>query len=325
MFKFITHDNRNPYFNLASEEYLLKIKGGYYFYLWINSPAVIVGINQNTLQEVNLGYTEQSGIKVVRRLTGGGAVYHDLNNICYTVIAPYDDGVDNYKKFTAPVIEYLNSLGVKAEFSGRNDITVEGKKISGNAQTVYDGRIMHHGTLLFKTDMSVLGSALKENKLKMQSKGIKSVRARVTNIYDCLPVKISVEEFYNGLCAKFKENCQSYSFDATDLAEINRLVDEKYSKYEWNMGRSPIGKSKFEARFGFGTMAISFDVVSGVIQNAEIFGDFFALKDIKPLCDALSGCKFVLEEVRVAIADAEDYIRGADGSVIAESLFGLTE
>ena len=146
MYKFITHDNHNPYFNLASEEYLLKVKGGYYFYLWINSPSVIVGINQNTLQEVNLGFTERNGIKVVRRLTGGGAVYHDLNNICYTVIAPYDENVDNYKKFTAPVIEYLNSLGVKAEFSGRNDITVDGKKISGNAQTVHNGTIMHHGT-----------------------------------------------------------------------------------------------------------------------------------------------------------------------------------
>ena len=127
-------------------------------------------------------------------MTGGGAVYHDLFNINYTVIAPYDETADNYKKFTAPVIEYLNSLGVNAEFSGRNDITVDGKKISGNAQTIYDGRIMHHGTLLFHTDMSVLGDALKPNKLKTESKGIKSVRARVTNIYDCLPVKMSVEE-----------------------------------------------------------------------------------------------------------------------------------
>ena len=129
-FLFITHDNHDPYFNLASEEYLLRHKDGFYIYLWVNSPAVIVGINQNTIQEVNLGFTEANGIKVVRRQTGGGAVYHDLNNICYTVIAPYDESADNYRKFTAPVIEYLNSLGVKAEFSGRNDITAEGKKIS---------------------------------------------------------------------------------------------------------------------------------------------------------------------------------------------------
>ncbi|MCQ2387046.1 MAG: lipoate--protein ligase family protein [Clostridia bacterium] len=170
MFKFISHDIHNAYFNLASEEYLLKIKGGYYFYLWVNEPAVIVGINQNTLAEVNLQYVDKNDIKVVRRLTGGGAVYHDLENICYTVIAPYNQNEDNYKKFTAPVIEYLNSLGVKAEFSGRNDITVDGKKISGNAQTIVGDKIMHHGTLLFKTNMEVLEGALKPNKLKVESK-----------------------------------------------------------------------------------------------------------------------------------------------------------
>ncbi len=321
MFNFITHDIHDPYFNLASEEYLLKVKGGYYFYLWINSPSVIVGVNQNTLQEVNLGYTERNGIKVVRRLTGGGTVYHDLNNVCYTVIAPYEDGVDNYKKFTAPVIEYLNSLGVKAEFSGRNDITVDGKKISGNAQTVYDGRIMHHGTLLFNTDMNILGDALKENKLKMQSKGIKSVRARVTNIYDCLPVKMPVSEFYKGLCEKFKSSCTPYTFDQNDIDNINKLVKEKYSDYAWNVGRSPKGQSRFDARFDFGTMTLTFDVVSGLIQNAEIFGDFFTVKSIKPLCEGLNGIKFTFESVYKALSNVHEYIRGADAKTITEKIF----
>ena len=146
-FYFITHDNRDAYFNLASEEYLLKQKGGYYFYLWINDPAVIVGINQNAFEEVNLSYVQENGIKVVRRLTGGGTVYHDGGNLCYTVIAPYDKDVDNYRKFTAPVIKYLNELGVPAEFSGRNDITVDGKKISGNAQTVHGDKVKALGSV----------------------------------------------------------------------------------------------------------------------------------------------------------------------------------
>lgn len=321
MFNFITHSNNDPYFNLASEEYLLKIKGGYYFYLWINEPAVIVGVNQNTMQEVNLSFTEDNGIKVVRRMTGGGAVYHDLNNICYTVIAPYEADADNYKKFTAPVIEYLNSLGVKAELSGRNDITVDGKKISGNAQTIFNGRIMHHGTLLFKTDMSVLSDALKENKLKIESKGIKSIRSRVTNIYDCLPVKMSIEEFYGGLCDKFKKNCAEYRFTDEDIREINRLKENKYSKFEWNIGYSPKGKSKFEARFGFGIFSVSFDLENGVIVNAEIFGDFFCKKDIAPIKDALNGCRLTLKDVKKALKDIGDYIVDADGDEIAEKMF----
>ncbi|MDY2841316.1 MAG: lipoate--protein ligase, partial [Candidatus Borkfalkiaceae bacterium] len=321
-FLFVTQENHDAYFNLASEEYLLKVKGGYYIYLWRNAPAVIIGVNQNAVSEVNLGFTEEHGIKVVRRMTGGGAVYHDLFNINYTVIAPYDETADNYKKFTAPVIEYLNSLGVKAEFSGRNDITVDGKKISGNAQTIYDGRIMHHGTLLFHTDMSVLGDALKPNKLKTESKGIKSVRARVTNIYDCLPVKMSVEEFLKGLSDYFKKDCEEYVLTQEDIACIRKLADEKYSTYEWDIGRSPSGKNKAEARFPFGTLAVNFDTENGVIKNAEMTGDFFSFKPAAELAEKLNGVKFTKKDVSAALACAKDYIVGADGAEIAAAIFG---
>ena len=219
-FYFITHFNNNPYYNIASEEYLLRQKEGNYIYIWQNEPSVIVGVNQNTLQEVNLAYVQDNGIKVVRRQTGGGAVYHDLGNICYTVVSKYDEGVDNYKKFTAPVIEYLNSLGVKAEFSGRNDITVGDKKISGNAQTVYNGRVLHHGTLLFDTDLTVLSSALNPNKLKTQSKGIKSVRARVCNISE-FTTGLTAREFFLSLGEHFKKECEVYQFSEEDEDKIN--------------------------------------------------------------------------------------------------------
>lgn len=321
-FLFITHAIRDPYFNLASEEYLLREKGGYYIYLWVNSPAVIVGVNQNTLQEVNLGYTETHGIKVVRRQTGGGAVYHDGGNICYTVIAPYDENADNYKKFTAPVIEYLRSLGVNAEFSGRNDVTVEGKKISGNAQTVYNGRIMHHGTLLFDTDMSALSSALKPNKLKMQSKGIKSVRARVTNIADCMQNKISAEEFKDGLSEYFKKTCREYTFTEKDLLRIRQLVEDKYSRYEWNVGRSPKAENSFEERFSFGTLRMDFDTAEGLMKNVKITGDFFSVRPVGEFEKLLEGVKFSRAEVSAALKNLSGYIVNGDGEEVIRKLFG---
>lgn len=320
-FKFITHDNHDAYFNLASEEYLLKQKDGYYFYLWINNPAVIVGTNQNALQEVNLSYTEANGIKVVRRLTGGGAVYHDAGNLCYTVIAPFNPNEDNYKKFTAPVIEYLNSIGVPATFSGRNDITVEGKKISGNAQTVFKDRIMHHGTLLFDTDTSVLSAALNPSKLKMESKGIKSVRSRVTNIKDYVKGDMSVEEFKEGLAQKFLKNCERYAFSATDIKNIEKLVAEKYSRYEWNIGRSPKGKNRFEAKFPFGIFTLTFDTENGIIENAEIYGDFFSLKDVNVFAQELNGVRFVESELYNAFASVGEYIPDADGKAIVKEIF----
>ena len=319
-FLFLTHDFNDPYFNLASEEYLLKERKENFIYLWINAPAVIVGVNQNTVQEVNLDYTSSHGIKVVRRQTGGGAVYHDLNNVCYTVIAPYDENADAYREFTAPVIEYLNSLGVKAEFSGRNDIVVDGKKISGNAQTVFGGRIMHHGTLLFDTDMTALTFALKPNKLKTESKGIKSVRARVTNIREYLPAT-TISEFKNGLAEYFKKTCDEYRLTESDIAAINKLVADKYSKYEWNIGRSPKGKNLFEYKFPFGILSFSFDTVEGKIQNADISGDFFSTGDIKEFSNSLNGVKFTKKDMTAAFSVVTNYIKGASADEIIEKLF----
>lgn len=320
-FKFITHSNHDPYFNLASEEYLLKQKDGFYFYLWINAPSVIVGVNQNAFKEVNLDYTETNHIKVVRRLTGGGAVYHDLNNVNYTIIAPYHESENLYREFSKPIIEYLSSLGVKAEFSGRNDILVDGKKISGNAQTVYNDRVMHHGTLLFDTDTSVLSSALNPNKLKIESKGIKSVRSRVTNIKDCLKKQIMVSEFLNGLSKIFLLNSERYDFNEQDINAINKLSKEKYSTYEWNIGRSPKGEISFENKFDFGILTITFDAKDGVIENAKISGDFFSKKDVNELAEKLNGVRFEKNSVLKALESVSDYIVGASAEIIVSKMF----
>jgi len=319
-FYFITHFNNNPYYNIASEEYLLRQKEGNYIYIWQNEPSVIVGVNQNTLQEVNLAYVQDNGIKVVRRQTGGGAVYHDLGNICYTVVSKYDEGVDNYKKFTAPVIEYLNSLGVKAEFSGRNDITVGDKKISGNAQTVYNGRVLHHGTLLFDTDLTVLSSALNPNKLKTQSKGIKSVRARVCNISE-FTTGLTAREFFLSLGEHFKKECEVYQFSKEDEDKINELVQKKYGTYEWNIGYSPKGKNRLDAKFDFGILTITFDTENGVIKNAEAFGDFFSTGDVRGFFAKLNGVKLQKDQIISALEGVENVIKGASAKDIVEALF----
>ena len=319
-FYFISHDNHDAYFNLASEEYLLKQKDGYYFYLWINSPAVIVGTNQNAVNEVNLSYVQDNGIKVVRRLTGGGAVYHDNGNLCYTVIAPYNGVDDYYKKFTAPVIEYLKSMGVNAEFGGRNDILIDGKKISGNAQTVYKDRIMHHGTILFNTDTSVLSKALNPSKLKLESKGIKSVRSRVVNVKDYLP-NFSIEQFKDGLKQRYLLASEEYKFTDEDIQNIKKLVDEKYSRYEWNIGRSPKGKTNFERKFSFGILNLSFDIENGLIENAEIFGDFFSKKDVLTFSKSLNGTRFEKSALITAFDNIGEYIDGANGIEVANALF----
>ncbi|MBE5749853.1 MAG: lipoate--protein ligase [Clostridiales bacterium] len=321
-FKVLTHDYRDAYFNLASEEYLLKETDGYYFYLWINDPAVIVGVNQNAIEEVNLSYTQSHNVKVVRRLTGGGAVYHDGGNLCYTVIAPFDSERDNYKAFTAPVIEYLNTLGVKAEFSGRNDIVVDGKKISGNAQTVYKNRIMHHGTLLFSTDLDGLTKSLNPSKLKTQSKGIKSVRARVTNISDHLKTPMTMAEFKDGLYREFLKTCQPFSLKATDIERINRLKEEKYSTYKWNIGSSPKGSNKFTQKFAFGIFTLQFDTECGLIKSPEIYGDFFCKKDVNEFKQKLDGLPLEKTALIKAFSDISDYVVGADGEEIINALLG---
>ncbi len=320
-FQFITHDNTDAYFNIASEEYLLKQTKGYYFYLWVNAPAVIVGVNQNAIEEVNLDYTQNNSIKVVRRMTGGGTVYHDEGNLCYTVIAPFNAEQDNYRAFTAPVIEYLNTLGVKAEFSGRNDITVDGKKISGNAQTVYKDRIMHHGTILFDTDMSVLSRAINPSKIKMESKGIKSVRARVTNVRECLKKDMTMAEFKNGLSKTFLSACSKYEFTDSDIDSINKLISEKYSTYEWNIGNSPKGKNEFTKKFAFGIFSLFFNTVEGKICDAEIKGDFFSKKDISALADALNGVRFEKKSIITALDSIGEYIDGAKAEEIADAIF----
>lgn len=313
----IKNKAKDPHFNLALEEYALKhldVKEEIII-LWQNEPSVIIGRNQNTIEEINYPYIKENGINVVRRLSGGGAVYHDLGNLNFTFITTNkEDSVSNFKKFTAPVIKALKKLGTNAEFSGRNDITIDGKKFSGNAQYYFRDKLLHHGTILFNSDLSVVKDALNVKIDKIQSKGIKSVRSRITNVLPHLEKEISVDEFKDYLLNSILEDENTkgseYILTDEDMREINKMMEERYLTWEWNYGESPdfdIQKSK---RYTGGNIDIRLNVKNGVINACKIFGDFFGNEDIKGLEDTLVNKKFDEDNVRKALesTDFNEYI-----------------
>lgn len=231
--KYIVSHSNNPAFNIALEAYAFRemLDEDEIFILWINEPTIVIGKHQNAIEEINKEYTDAHGIHVVRRLSGGGAVYHDLNNLNYTIISnKADEGAFDFKTFSKPVIDTLAKLGVKAEFTGRNDLEIDGKKFCGNAQAYYKGRMMHHGCLMFDVDTSVLADALKVSKDKIESKGIKSVRARVTNINDELPQKMDVQAFRDALLEQVKKenpDMTEYKFSEAELERIKQSEKEQ--------------------------------------------------------------------------------------------------
>ena len=188
----INNTSTNAYFNLAMEEYFLKNTTEDVFMLWRNESAIIVGKNQNTLSEINYEYVKENNIKVVRRQSGGGAVFHDLGNINFTFISCNDNSFSDFKRFTMPIIECLEDLNIHAEFSGRNDLLIDNQKFSGNAQYNYKNKVMHHGTLLFSSQINDLSSALKVKPSKFEGKGVKSVKSRVTNISNHLKKSMTI-------------------------------------------------------------------------------------------------------------------------------------
>ena len=236
-------NSTDPHFNLAMEEYVLKYLNlaEEYLLLWQNEPAIIIGRHQNTLEEVNMDYTRENNIHVVRRLSGGGAVYHDLGNLNFTFIrrAIRSELLD-LKSFTQPVIHALKKLGVNAEVSGRNDLTIEGKKFSGNAQYLYKNNILHHGTLLFDSDLSELNKALRVRADKIESKGIKSVRSRVTNIREHIKgdQDTNINEFTallrDAVAEVQGENFAEYTLGEKDYEGIRALMQERYLTWQWN-------------------------------------------------------------------------------------------
>ena len=314
-------DNTSAPFNIASEEYLLERTSGSYIYFWRNKSAVIVGKNQNTLSEVDLDYTDSHGIEVVRRMSGGGAVYHDLGNICYTVIAPYNKDTDSYREFSAPLIDYLNEIGIRAKFSGRNDIEVDGYKVSGNAERIYRDRVMHHGTLLFDTDLSVLEKALIPSPLKLKSKGIKSVRARVENIKKLCNLAYGADEFFDKLCEHFSSIYEAKQFTDEEISEIRAIAHDKYESYAWNVGASMKATGEARARFDYGIVEVAYDLIDGVFENVKLYGDFFEVGNISEIEARLNGTRPTRDALCKALKDIGQYIRGAEVEQFIDKIF----
>lgn len=325
--KYIVNESNDTSFNIALEEYCFKklLDEDLIFILWINKPSIIVGRHQNTIAEINKDFVKENGIEVVRRISGGGAVYHDYNNLNYTIISKESETTKafDFKALSGPVIDTLANLGVKAEFTGRNDIEIDGKKICGNAQAYINGRIMHHGCLLFDVDLTVLVKALKVSKDKIESKGVKSVRARVTNILNELPKKISVIEFRNLLLEHMKKTypeMSEYKFSEEQLKEIKKIQEEKFSTWEWNYGKSPEYNITRSVKYEKGKIEIFANVIESKIENIKIYGDFFGIEDVVAVEKVLIGAKYEYEDVlsRLNSIDITRYFAGISREEVAK-------
>ncbi|MCO4586581.1 lipoate-protein ligase [Streptococcus infantarius subsp. infantarius] len=301
--KYIVNKSHNPFYNIALEAYAFRElrDEDELFILWINEPTIVIGKHQNAIEEINKAYTDEHGIHVVRRLSGGGAVYHDLNNLNYTIISnKTQEGAFDFKTFSQPVIETLADLGVTATFTGRNDLEIDGKKFCGNAQAYYKGRMMHHGCLLFDVDMTVLGNALQVSKDKIESKGVKSVRARVTNILDELAEKMTVEAFSEQLLNKIKEqypDMTEYVLSEADLENIQNLADNQFATWDWTYGKSPDYTIKRSVRYPAGKLTSYVKVEKSVITGLKIYGDFFGIKDVSDIEEELIGLRYEYQDV----------------------------
>lgn len=317
----------DPMMNLAIEEYVLRnldVNESYLLF-YINKPSIIIGKNQNTAEEINTEYVEEKGIKVVRRLSGGGAVYHDLGNLNFSFITK-DDGESfhNFQKFTEPVVKALKKLGINAELSGRNDILAEGKKISGNAMFSTRGRMFSHGTLMFDVNVDDVVASLKVKKDKIESKGIKSVRSRVTNIADFLENPITIEEF-KSLILKYifedSEEVPEYVLTEEDWNKIHEISKERYQSWDWNYGKSPKFNLQNSHRFPVGSIDIRLEVNKGRIESCKIYGDFFGVGEVAEIEELLNGVRYEREAIVDALADLD--VTHYFGKVTKDELINL--
>lgn len=292
----LINPSTDPYFNLALEEYLLKEEQEDYFLLWQDRPVVVVGRNQNTLEEINQDIAEKKGIAVVRRLSGGGAVYHDQGNLNFTFIVNEKSRFTfDFARFTEPVIKALHKMGIEAENTGRNDISIAGKKFSGNAQCRWRNRLLHHGTLMFDCRIEDMVEVLNVKQAKISSKGVKSVRSRVTNISEHLNSSFSMQEFQEILTGTVRADGfleQDQHLSEAELQAVAKLREQKYTSWDWNYGNSPPFNVQRTATYPWGTVDIRMYIVHGLVKDCSVYGDFFSDGDFLEFAHYFKGLAY---------------------------------
>ena len=299
---YLVSSSNDPYFNIASEEYLLKNFTDEFFLLYINEPSIIVGKHQNTLSEINLDYVEANGIKVVRRLSGGGTVFHDSGNLNFCFIRNIAANEDiSFKRFTQPIVNALATIGIKATFSGRHDLLVKGKKISGNAMHVFKKRVLSHGTLLYNSQIGTLSSALKSNPSFFQDKAVKSNRSRVANISSFLASPPTIEAFTQqilGHICEVNSDAKSYTFSSEELAAIGQLQKEKFGTWEWNYGYSPKYTFRKEGVLAGKPSSLNLRIEKGRIKEVNMESEVLSPELLNALSERLADSLHERNEIK---------------------------
>ncbi len=320
----------SPFYNLAFEEYVLTHRTeGNYLLLWQNDNTVVVGQNQNTEAEINRAFVERHHIHVVRRSTGGGAVYHDLGNLNYSFITDLGNAEElTMERFTKPMVKALRGLGLDAEASGRNDILVSGRKVSGTAQRVVHGRILHHGTLLFDANPSMVAGALQVNPAKFRSKSAKSVQSRIGNIRDFLENDMTLSDFWAYLKTSLSgDGLLEDALSPQELAIVDDLKRSKYDSWDWNFGRSPKFNMRNMRFYKGGCLEAYVCVEHGKITEIAFYGDFLSTCPLDTLTAALQDCPFSPEAVSAVLDQyrLSDFFGGIEKDEVLDTLFHPSE
>lgn len=316
--KFISNNNEhNPQINLALEEYIVRNfdETEDYLLFYINRPSIIIGKHQNTAEEINAEAVKDKNITVVRRISGGGAVYHDFGNLNFSFLTKYDSKkVNNFIQFVAPIVEALKKLGIPAEMTGRNDIMAQGRKISGNAQFSTTKKMFSHGTLLFNSNIEDVVNALNVSGDKITSKGIQSVRSRVANITEFLDEnqKMDMEQFKNYILKEIFSSqisagnpIPTITLTTEQWAEVHELSKNKYQTWEWNYGRSPEFTIQRKNRFAFGQIDARINVKDGLIHQITFFGDFLAHGESAELANFLQNVPYTTQNITQVLENTD--------------------
>ena len=323
--KYILNSSTDPYFNMALDEFCLEniVREEPYFYLWRNRPSVIIGLNQNAYSEVNLPYLDSRGITLARRVTGGGAVYHDLQNLNYTIVGrapdsssrtmnglasvvrqepqPVPEPVEGQGLTPEPIVSALRRLGVPAEITGRNDIFVEGRKVSGFARRVSHRQEIIHGTLMYDVDLETLTHVLDVPGSKLQSKGIESVKSRVANLKEYLPGFRSLDEVQAALQEILADGDDLIELSEDQVSEVRRMAAEKFSTWDFIYGRSRQADMVRKAKLPCGTVEAAISLDHGLISTINFTGDFLFDNHPEEIASKLIGCRFDRDAIASAL------------------------